>query len=82
MILSPFSHASVVPMLEVKTGRVVMAKHSAAVSKINEDMIFYLKSRGLTQKEAEGMIIRGFIEDEVTDLIRDKIEQILYHLGY
>ncbi len=82
MILSPHSHASVVPMLEVKTGRVVMAKHSAAVSKINEDMIFYLKSRGLTQKEAEGMIIRGFIEDETTDLIKDKIERILSHLGY
>lgn len=82
MILSPSSHASVVPMLEVKTGRVIMAKHSAAVSKINEDMIFYLKSRGLTQKEAEGMIIRGFIEDETTDLIKDKIDSILTHLGY
>lgn len=37
-------------------------EHEATVSKINEEQLFYLMSRGLTEKEATQMIIMGFIE--------------------
>lgn len=37
-------------------------EHEATVSKISEDQLFYLMSRGLTEKEAAEMIIMGFIE--------------------
>ena len=37
-------------------------EHEATVSKINEEQLFYLMSRGLTKKEATQMIIMGFIE--------------------
>ena len=58
------SKAVVAPMLEVKTGRVQLAKHSASVSRVPDELIFYLESRGFSRKEAESMIIKGFIVDE------------------
>lgn len=53
-------------MLEVKTGRVVMAKHSASITRIDENQIFYLQSRGFNKKEAEGLIIRDLLSRSKT----------------
>lgn len=46
----------------------VKAGHAATIGKVNEEMIFYLMSRGLTRGQSEKMIIDGFI-----DPIREKI---------
>ncbi len=43
-------------------------EHEATVSKVGEDQIFYLTSRGLSQDQAESMIINGFIEPIVKEL--------------
>ncbi|MDO9629364.1 MAG: SufD family Fe-S cluster assembly protein [Acholeplasmataceae bacterium] len=48
----------------------VKAGHGATIGKIQEDVLFYLRSRGLTHKEAEKLIINGFIRpivDEIDD---------------
>jgi len=36
--------------------------HEATVSKVGEDQLFYLMSRGLTEQQAMSMIVNGFIE--------------------
>ena len=36
--------------------------HEASVSKISEDQLFYLMSRGMTEDEAAATIVRGFVE--------------------
>jgi Fe-S cluster assembly protein SufB len=36
--------------------------HEASVSRIGEEQLFYLKSRGLTEEEASSMIVGGFVE--------------------
>ncbi|BDC19840.1 SufD family Fe-S cluster assembly protein [Acidianus sp. HS-5] len=77
------STAIVAPMLEVRTGRVITAKHSAAVSRVPEDLIFYLQNRGFDRKSAEGLIIRGFMEDEGdTEIVKKLISDIITSLGY
>lgn len=43
-------------------------EHEATVSKIDEDELFYLMSRGLTKKEATHMIVMGFIEPFAKEL--------------
>jgi len=43
-------------------------EHEATVSKINEEKLFYLTSRGLTEDEAMSLIISGFIEPIVKEL--------------
>jgi Fe-S cluster assembly protein SufB len=37
-------------------------EHEATVSKVNEEQLFYLMSRGLTEEQATEMIVMGFIE--------------------
>ena len=77
-ILGKEAKAIVAPMLEVKTGKVAMAKHSASVSRVPEDLIFYLQNRGLSRKEAEALLIKSFIEDEKDpQILRNIIEKIL-----
>ena len=42
--------------------------HEASVSKISEDQLFYLMSRGMTEDEAMAMIVRGFVEPIAREL--------------
>lgn len=43
-------------------------EHEATVSKIGEDQLFYLMSKGFSQSESEGMIVNGFLEPIVKEL--------------
>jgi len=42
----------------------IKASHAASVGKIDEEQLFYLKSRGVNEKEAKEMIVKGFINFE------------------
>jgi Fe-S cluster assembly protein SufB len=42
--------------------------HEATVSKVSDDQLFYLMSRGINQDEAMSMIVRGFIEPIAREL--------------
>ena len=64
MILSKDALADAIPGLEIETNE-VKATHSASVSQINEEDIFYLRSRGLSEDEAKKLIIIGFFEPVV-----------------
>ena len=67
LILDNQSNADAYPVIDVKESDVQIS-HEARVSKIQDEQIFYLMSRGLTQKEAETLIINGFIEPFVQKL--------------
>src|SRR3990167_5611556 len=49
------------PALEILE-RDVKAGHAATVGKVDEAMLFYLMSRGITRKQAEGILVEGFVE--------------------
>jgi Fe-S cluster assembly protein SufB len=61
MILSKDALADAIPGLEIATNE-VKATHSASVAQINEEEIFYLMARGLSEDEAKKLIIVGFFE--------------------
>ena len=61
MILDEISKSDTIPTNEVKNNTSYI-EHEATVSKISEDQLFYLMSRGISEKEASQMIIMGFIE--------------------
>jgi Fe-S cluster assembly protein SufB len=46
----------------------VQVEHEARVSKVSEEQIFYLQSRGLTEDEARLLIVNGFIEPFTKEL--------------
>lgn len=53
----------------------VKAGHAATVGKVDEQMVFYLMSRGLSRKQAEGLIVEGFV-GEMADKIRNTKPEI------
>ena len=61
LILDNISKSDTIPTNEVKNNSSYI-EQEATVSKINEDQLFYLMSRGVSEKEATQMIIMGFIE--------------------
>ena len=64
MILGKEARADAIPGLEIETNE-VKATHSASVAQINDEQIFYLMSRGLSEDEAKKLIIVGFFEPVV-----------------
>lgn len=67
LILDPESRSDTYPYIEVEEENVAI-EHEASVSKIAEEQLLYLMSRGLTEAEASAMIVTGFIEPLVKEL--------------
>jgi Fe-S cluster assembly protein SufB len=67
LILDPQSRSDTYPYIEVEE-RDVQVEHEASVSRIGEEQLFYLMSRGLTEQEASSMIVSGFIEPLIKEL--------------
>ena len=67
LILDPHSRSDTYPYIEVAEQDVSIG-HEASVSRIGEEQLFYLTSRGLTEVEASAMIVNGFIEPLVKEL--------------
>ncbi len=67
LILDPASRSDTYPYIEIAEQDVSIG-HEASVSRIGEEQLFYLMSRGLTEAEASTMIVNGFIEPLVKEL--------------
>ncbi len=67
LILDPESRSDTYPYIEVNEQDVQIG-HEASVSRIGEEQLFYLLSRGLSETEASTMIVNGFIEPLVKEL--------------
>lgn len=61
LILDDISTSDTIPLNEGMNSEMYI-EHEASVSKVNEDELFYLMSRGLTEEQATKMIVMGFIE--------------------
>ncbi len=67
LILDPQSRSDTYPYIEIEEQDVAVG-HEASVSRIGEEQLFYLMSRGLSEPEASTMIVNGFIEPLVKEL--------------
>jgi Fe-S cluster assembly protein SufB len=67
LLVDTISRSDTYPYVDVREDDVTMA-HEATVSKVSEDQLFYLMSRGLTEDEAMAMIVRGFVEPIAKEL--------------
>jgi len=61
LILDEESRSDTYPYMEIEEQDARIA-HEATISKVGEDQVFYLMSRGLTEQQATAMIVNGFIE--------------------
>jgi Fe-S cluster assembly protein SufB len=67
LLLDPQSRSDTYPVIEIDEDDVTIG-HEASVSKIGEEQLFYLMSRGLSTEEATTMVVSGFIEPLVKEL--------------
>ncbi|HRY09947.1 MAG: Fe-S cluster assembly protein SufB [Actinobacteria bacterium] len=67
LLVDDESRSDTYPYNDIREDDVSMG-HEATVSKIGQDQLFYLMSRGLTEDEAMAMIVRGFIEPIAREL--------------
>ncbi|MGG7177230.1 Fe-S cluster assembly protein SufB [Clostridium paraputrificum] len=61
LMLDSISKSDTIPVMDILNDDVNIG-HEAKIGKISDDAIFYLMSRGLSEEEAKGMIVRGFVE--------------------
>ncbi len=67
LLVDDISRSDTYPYVDVRTDDASMG-HEATVSKVSEDQLFYLMSRGLSEDEAMAMIVRGFVEPIAREL--------------
>ena len=67
MILDAVSRCDTYPVIEVRE-RDAIGGPEASISKITIDQLFYLRSRGLSENEANQMIVLGFLEPLLKEL--------------
>lgn len=67
LILDDRSATDTFPVMRIDNSS-AQVEHEATVSKVGQERLFYLMSRGLTEEEATGLIVNGFIEPIVKEL--------------
>jgi Fe-S cluster assembly protein SufB len=67
LLVDTISRSDTYPYVDVRNDNVSMG-HEATVSKVSDDQLFYLMSRGLTEDEAMAMVVRGFVEPIAREL--------------
>ena len=67
LILDEMSRSDTYPAMHIDSSD-ARIEHEATVSKIGDEQLFYLRSRGLSQDQAQSMIVNGFIEPIVKEL--------------
>jgi Fe-S cluster assembly protein SufB len=67
LLLDPQSRSDTYPYIEIDEDDVTIG-HEASVSKVGEEQLFYLMSRGLSEEQATTMVVSGFIEPLVKEL--------------
>jgi Fe-S cluster assembly protein SufB len=67
LILDPHSRSDTYPVMEIDEEDAAIS-HEATVSKVSDEQLFYLMSRGISEAQAMMMIVNGFIEPIVKEL--------------
>jgi Fe-S cluster assembly protein SufB len=67
LLLDEESRSDTYPYMDIENPDVTVG-HEATVSKVGEDQIFYLTSRGIDEQEATALIVNGFFEPFVKEL--------------
>ena len=76
ILLNEKSEFNAKPELEIYADD-VKCSHGSASGSLNEDSIFYLRSRGLSYKEAKNLLIKGFLLDVIEKITDEEIKNII-----
>lgn len=85
LLLTPGSRADSVPNLEIETGLIEGAGHASATGRFDDEQLFYLQARGISEEVARRLVVRGFLNEviqqikvpELEERLRDAVEREL-----
>ncbi len=77
LVLSEGTRADSVPNLEIQTGDIAGAGHASATGRFDDEHLFYLRSRGISEKEARRLVVLGFLLEVVNSIGVAELEERL-----
>ncbi len=77
LVLTDGCWADSIPNLEIETGDIVGAGHASATGRFDDEQLFYLRSRGIDEKEARRLVVHGFFNDLIRKIGVPALEEQL-----
>ncbi|MFJ8790943.1 Fe-S cluster assembly protein SufD [Streptomyces sp. NPDC102462] len=77
LVLTDGARVDSVPNLEIETGEIVGAGHASATGRFDDEQLFYLMARGIPERDARRLVVRGFFAELVQQIGVADIEERL-----
>ncbi|MFE4198799.1 Fe-S cluster assembly protein SufD [Paenarthrobacter sp. NPDC056912] len=77
LVLTDGARADSVPNLEIETGLIEGAGHASATGRFDDEHLFYLMARGISEKVARRLVVRGFLNEIIQQIKVPAIEERL-----
>ena len=81
LLLTDGARADSVPNLEIETGQIEGAGHASASGRFDDEQLFYLQARGITEIEAKRLVVKGFLNDVISQIglpeLQDELNAII-----
>ena len=74
LVLSTGTRADSIPNLEIETGNIIGAGHASATGRFDDEQLFYLQARGISEADARRLVVTGFLA-EIVQKIGDPVLQ-------
>jgi Fe-S cluster assembly protein SufD len=77
LVLTDGTRADSIPNLEIQTGDIAGAGHASATGRFDDEQLFYLQARGITEEVARRLVVRGFLSSIVQKIGLPELEERL-----
>ena len=77
LVLTDGARADSVPNLEIETGLIEGAGHASTTGRFDDEHLFYLMARGIDEKTARRLVVRGFLNEIVQQIGDEQLEERL-----
>ena len=78
LVLSEGTRADSIPNLEIETGDILGAGHASATGRFDDEQLFYLQARGISEAEARRLVVIGFLSEIVQRIGNTELEERLH----
>jgi Fe-S cluster assembly protein SufD len=77
LLLTEGARADSVPNLEIETGKIEGAGHASASGRFDDEQLFYLQARGISESEARRLVVYGFLNEIIQQIGVPELESRL-----
>ncbi|WP_309079904.1 Fe-S cluster assembly protein SufD [Zhihengliuella sp.] len=77
LVLTDGTRSDSVPNLEIETGQIEGAGHASTTGRFNDEHLFYLMARGIDEKTARRLVVRGFLNEILQKIEDPQLEERL-----